>query len=172
MKRSSMIVACAALLAVALANVDIKDPPRTITNTRVVRLPGVTRTVTRTRTWTRTRTVYAKPGDGYITARGCHALVKGQNRPGRHPRGVLMARRIVRVIDGRPRLLKCAGVLCLLFAALIVTVLADSHAWSAGILAVPSAWAGAWLIGRGQTHHERVADRKLRVSDLDRSIDA
>jgi hypothetical protein len=62
----SLILAGCALIAVGIANVDIKPHP-----TRTVRVPQEV---------VKTRTVYApaKPGDGYMTSAQCHALRTGE----------------------------------------------------------------------------------------------
>lgn len=59
-----------------------------------------------------------------------------------------MTRRIIKIIDDNPRYLRRIAVLCIVFACLSITLLADAYAWPAGILSVPTATLGAWLLER------------------------
>ena len=59
-----------------------------------------------------------------------------------------MTRRIIKIVDNNPRYLRRVGALCVVFACISITVLADAVQWPAGILAVTAAGCAGVLFDR------------------------
>jgi uncharacterized membrane protein YjjP (DUF1212 family) len=82
-----------------------------------------------------------------------------------------VTRRVIRIVDNNPRYLRWAAVLCVAFACLCITVLADAYAWPAGILSIPAAMMGAWLFDRARNLIERREELAELTAEYERSND-